>query len=279
MMQLTDQLGRVVQLSQYPLRIISVVPSLTELLFDLGLREQIAGRTKFCIHPGDFLASVTKIGGTKNINISKILSLQPDLIIANKEENVAEQIEELSHHTQVYVSNINTLEDALEAIRHISILTQTEKVADEICSSILHQFKSLDHSLTQDPLIPVCYLIWKEPFITIGSNTFIHDMLKRAGFRNVFEALTRYPAVTLEQIIEAQPKYLFLSSEPYPFSVRHISELTGALHKNDITPIVVDGEMFSWYGSRLKMSSTYFKDFNKILLSGALPHDNVFLHT
>jgi ABC-type Fe3+-hydroxamate transport system substrate-binding protein len=243
-----------------PCRIVSLVPSQTELLYDLHLEEAVVGITKFCIHPTEWFRNKTRIGGTKNIDIPAIRILQPDLIIANKEENVQQQIEELALDFAVWVTDVNTLGDALRMIADIGQLTHKEKEAGEMVKKIEEVFVALKIPL---PHIPAAYLIWKDPFMTVGADTFIHDMMLRAGFENVFAHQRRYPAVTMSELKASGCRVLLLSSEPYPFQQKHIDEFQNELE--GIKIILVDGEFFSWYGSRLLPAASYFKQLNAVI--------------
>lgn len=259
-----DQIGRSIDLRQPPKRIVSVVPSQTELLHDLGLEEEVIGITKFCIHPEAWFRSKIRVGGTKQLHIEKIRGLQPDLILANKEENVKEQIEELAKDFPVWTSDISNLEEALQMIRSVGELAGKKERANTIASDIEKAFTNLQHlTPNQKPKTtnqkPACYLIWKEPYITVGGDTFIHDMLQRCGLGNAFAAEKRYPQVTIEQIRESGCKVVLLSSEPYPFRQKHLEELSGLLG-DDIRILLADGELFSWYGSRLLQSPPYFEE-------------------
>jgi ABC-type Fe3+-hydroxamate transport system substrate-binding protein len=256
----TDQLSRIIELPVAPQRIVSIVPSQTELLYSLGLNDQVVGITKFCVHPESWFRQKTRIGGTKALHMDRIHQLQPDLIIANKEENVKEQVEELARHYPVWISNINNLPDALDMIGKIGAVTDTAAKAAGIIENVTFAFKQLQTiPAPQQPgnyQLQTAYLIWKNPYMTIGSDTFIHDMLTRCGFQNIFAHTTRYPAITIEQLQAAGCQLLLLSSEPYPFKQQHIDELQQHLPHTTIR--LVDGEMFSWYGSRLLHAPAYF---------------------
>jgi len=256
----TDQLGRKIFLSNPPRRIISLVPSITELLFDLGLEDEVVGITKFCIHPDVWFRTKTRVGGTKNVHMDMITSLHPDLIIANKEENVKEQIEQLEKFTPVWVSDVSDLEDALEMIHQIGGLTGKSIKAKEIVERIEMNFRLLASSFNMTRT-RVCYLIWQEPYMTVGGDTFIHDMLQRCGFENVFAHRIRYPEVTVEQIANTGCDVIFLSSEPYPFKQQHAEELQKIFAERSVK--LVDGAMFSWYGSRLILAADYFQNLVK----------------
>jgi ABC-type Fe3+-hydroxamate transport system substrate-binding protein len=242
------------------MKIISTVPSQTELLYDLGLRDEVIGITKFCVHPEEWFKTKTRIGGTKNLNIKKIIDLNPDLIIANKEENVKDQIDELQKYSKVYVSDIKNLDDALLMIQNVGELVNRKKGAEKISKEIQSHFDAFKLSRrdafgTNFKLQTVLYLIWRNPFMTVGNDTFIHDMLTRCRLENVFSELKRYPEITSEQISIAKPDFIFLSSEPYPFKEKHIDELKTISPSSKI--VLVNGEYFSWYGSRLLKAVEY----------------------
>lgn len=252
----TDQIAREIYIGNNPTNIISIVPSQTELLYDLGLDKEVTGITKFCIHPNHWRKSKTIIGGTKNIRLDLVNQLNPDLIIANKEENTKEQIDALLERFPVWVSDITTLDDAVTMIRTIGEITGKSEKATEISKTLSIGFNNI-----KQPLLPqrAAYLIWKNPYMAAGGNTFINTMMAKAGFQNVFEQIHRYPEVTIEQISKMNCNNILLSSEPYPFKQQHIHELKELLP--DANVILVDGEIFSWYGSRLLKAPDYF---NKI---------------
>lgn len=258
----TDQIGRTIELTTTPKRIISLVPSQTELLFDLGLDEEVIGITKFCVHPEHWFRMKTRVGGTKQLHLEKIKQLQPDLIIANKEENLREQIEELAKNFTVWVSDVNNLEDAVEMIESIGEVTSKKSQAKPIVEQIKENFCQLQ-AINQE--LQTCYLIWKDPYMTAGGDTFINDMLNRAGFHNILENFTRYPEITIEQLRKVNCQLLLLSSEPYPFKQKHVDEIQLLLP--DAKIILVDGEMFSWYGSRLLKAPAYFQQLQNQVLS------------
>jgi ABC-type Fe3+-hydroxamate transport system substrate-binding protein len=244
-----------------PKRIVSVVPSQTELLFDLGLSNEILGITKFCIHPKEICKTKAIVGGTKNLNLEKIISLQPDLIIANKEENVKEQIELLSEKIPVWLTDVNNYDEALQMIADLGKITQTSEKANSIKQSIDEQLSAPIFNKKRKAV----YLIWKSPFMTIGGDTFIDSMMHKAGFENTFHHLTRYPEIEIENIAKSDCEFVLLSSEPYPFAQKHVDEMQASLPNKKI--IIVDGEMFSWYGSRMLKSATYFKELSTSFLN------------
>ena len=238
------------QLNYQPVRIVSLVPSQTELLHDLGLAESVVGITKFCIHPKEWLQTKAIIGGTKNFHPEKVKVLQPDLIIANKEENIKEQVEALAKEFNVYVTDIATLDDALQMIQDVGTITHTSTKANEMAKAIKANFRII----RPGKKLKTAYLIWQNPYITVGSDTFIHSMLNCCGLQNIFVKQTRYPSIEIGDLKECE--LLLLSSEPYPFKQKHIDELQKHLPNTKI--MLADGEMFSWYGSRLLHAPAYF---------------------
>lgn len=259
----TDQMGREVTINFPPKRIVSVVPSQTELLFDLGLDTEIIGLTKFCIHPIEKFAARAKVGGTKKLNIDLIKDLKPDLIIGNKEENTQSDIEELEVYCPVWMSDIFTLDDAMKTIGQIGELVDREPEAAYLNHLISAGFNDLKILAAQHRIDKkVAYLIWRKPYMAAGKNTFIDDILLSNGMTNVITQ-QRYPELTLEQLKTANCEFILLSSEPYPFAEKHIEEIQAAVPHAKV--MLVDGEMFSWYGSRLVKAVQYFFEFQKQL--------------
>lgn len=259
----TDQLGHEISINYPPKRIVSLVPSQTELLFDLGLDLEVVGLTKFCIHPIEKFAGRTKVGGTKKLNLEKIRDLQPDLIIGNKEENQQEQIEELMQEFPVWMSDIHTLEDAKKTILEIGELVDRSPEASYLNHLITAGFNDLQTLAAQNGLDKtVAYLIWKDPYMLVGRDTFIDNILALNGLSNVIKE-KRYPEIALDELNELKPDLVFLSSEPYPFKEKHLEEIEAILP--DAKVMIVDGEMFSWYGSRLVKAVQYLFQLQKEL--------------
>ncbi|KUG09608.1 ABC transporter substrate-binding protein [Solirubrum puertoriconensis] len=250
----TDQINRRVVVPFPPQRIVSLVPSQTELLYDLGLGERVVGVTKFCIHPAGARKQAQVIGGTKNFNFEHIAELKPDLIIGNKEENYQEGIEQLTADYPVWMSDIFTLGDSLRMMRQVGLITGTQARAERLAEEIGSSLQALP--AVAEPL-SAAYFIWRKPYMVAAAGTFIDDMLPRAGFRNVFSALGRYPEVSAEQLATAAPQVILLSSEPYPFQEKHVEEFRAICPNAQV--LVVDGELFSWYGSRLRHTTAYFE--------------------
>lgn len=242
------------------LKIISLVPSITLLLFDLGLENNIVGRTKFCIHPKEKILSIPIIGGTKNIDLHKIKLLQPTIIFATKEENEKEQINQLKQDYKVVVFDIKNIDDNFRMIEKIGKLTSTEQKANEIIQqtkSNFIEFKKYVNAINVRALNTL-YLIWRKPFMTIGKDTFIHAMLETIGLKNMFNHQTRYPIIhNLQTSYFSKCELVLLSSEPYPFTEKHMAEIQEKLPHAKI--VLVDGEYFSWYGSKMIFAPSYFK--------------------
>lgn len=249
----SDQLGHTLEIPFPPTRIVSLVPSQTELLYALGLEAEVVGITKFCVHPSGWRKTKTIIGGTKKFNFEVIDQLKPDLIIGNKEENYKEGIEVLRQKYPVWMSDIITPEDAMSMMRSVGEITgkpaEAERLIDDIRSSFngIKEFKAHEKK--------VLYLIWRKPWMGAATHTFIHEMLTLAGFENCLKDCERYPELSVADLTALNPDLVFLSSEPYPFSERHVEEIQSLLPKAKI--LLVDGEMFSWYGSRMRHFARY----------------------
>ena len=190
------------------------------------------------------------------MDISKVISLEPDLILANKEENRKEDIEVLMQLYPTWVSDIYTLEDACRMVREIGRITVKDSLAIAMVDDIVSSFSALSGG-ARFPGLKVAYLIWRNPYMVAARHTFIDHILQRAGFENAFN-LGRYPIMDVAGIREADPDVIFLSSEPYPFKEKHLNEFRLICPRAQV--ILVDGEMFSWYGSRLKYAAAYLKN-------------------
>ena len=250
-----DQLNRSLDFPNRPKRIVSLVPSQTELLVDLGLEKYIVGVTKFCVHPTNIRKDVSVVGGTKQVHFEKIKALQPDIIICNKEENTLEMVQELEKIAPVWLSDIYTIDDALDMILLLGILFDVSEKAKALVDEISSEKKDFETFLKSKPSFKVAYLIWKNPYMMVGRQTFINNLLSLNNFENIDnDSESRYPEVTLNDLKTADK--ILLSSEPFPFKEKHIEELQKATGKE---VVLVDGEYFSWYGSRLKDAFSYFK--------------------
>ena len=253
-MQVVDQMGYQMNVPDKLESIVSLVPSQTELLFDLGLQQSIKGVTKFCVHPIDKVKNMTKVGGTKNFNFKKIEALKPDLIIGNKEENYKDGIDQLKQYYPVWMSDIENVDDALKMIEQLGELTGKQPQSRKLQLGIKQAFSTLQ----KVDQITCAYLIWQNPYMSVGKNTFVDHILSRAGYKNVFSEYLRYPEISKEQLKQASPEVLFLSSEPYPFKQKHIMQFSSILPNTEV--MLVDGELFSWYGSRLLKTAGYLNE-------------------
>jgi len=264
MIKTIDQMGNQLSIPYPPKRIISLVPSQTELLFDLGLDDSICGITKFCVHPADKIKHAEKIGGTKKFNMDKIHALRPDLIIGNKEENYVEGIEELQRQYPIWMSDIGNLADAYSMIREVSRIIDKENEGQRMAEEILLKF---DAYVPLPGNLRATYFIWCDPYMVAAGDTFINEMLNQFGVRNAFTQLTRYPEITSEMIeqlsmdVNLRPHFIFLSTEPYPFREKHLEEFQALFPTSRV--MLVDGEYFSWYGSRLLKVPGYFEELKE----------------
>ncbi len=242
------------------MRIVSLVPSITELLHYLGLHDETVGVTKFCVHPTYWHQTKQRVGGTKNVHIETVRSLHPTLIIASKEENIREQVEACSSFSEVLLADVGGFEEALQMIGAIGALTGKTNEADQLVTEIRNNFDNLS---SYEP-VTAAYLIWKAPWMAVGGDTFIHSMMQKAGFKNVAEQQLRYPETTIAQLQERQPQVIILSSEPYPFKEQDLVTLQEQLPHS--TVLLADGEMFSWYGSRMVLAAGYFEKLRSSIM-------------
>jgi len=259
-MNISDQLDRKIELNKTPKRIVSLVPSLTELVCDLGLKSSLVGVTKFCLHPEDIRNKTTVVGGTKNVNFVKIQELKADIILCNKEENTQEMIANLSELAPVHISDINSMEDCFEIISMYGQIFKVQRQAKSIISKIQEEQLQFQLFVANKSNYSVAYFIWNNPCIVVGKETFIDYMLNLNGFTNYFGDKLRYPEIQLKTEYK-NVDLVFLSSEPFPFQDKHIKLFQQYFPSAKI--ILVDGEMFSWYGSRLIHAFTYFKQLHK----------------
>lgn len=268
----TDQMGRIVALNSVPERIVSLVPSITELLFDLGLGARVKGVTKFCIHPAAAREKAMIVGGTKSVKSDRIEEINPDLIIGSKEENTKEVIEKLEQHYPVWMSDVRSVKDGIELIRHIGIICGSEKASEKLADEVNHAFLSLREKWVEADKPKAAYLIWNDPLMVCGRDNFIESVLEYAGIQNVFSAVsnlsggtTRYPAISSTDLMQSRPDWILLSSEPYPFKEKHIREFEAMIPKARV--LLIDGEMCSWYGSKMRLMPAYLNDLRQRMSS------------
>lgn len=262
MTQYIDQLGYSIELTSVPQRIVSLVPSQTELLFDLDLGGKVVGITRYCVHPKEKLDNLPRIGGNKRFLFDKIAELQPDLVIGNKEVNYLEGVENLRQHYPVWLSDVKTLEDTYDLIAELSKIFSRQDKGQLIIQKIKNEFAHFPKEPSST--LSAAYFVWRKPWMIAGKNTFIDHMMGIAGFSNAFGHLSEYPKITLEQLEAANPQVILLTSEPFPFKESHIEELQSILPKSNI--LSVDGQLFSWFGSRIQYSARYFQDIRSKIL-------------
>ena len=256
--EVLDMLGRVVKIQKPIQRIVSLVPSQTEFLYEIGLKDKIVGQTVFCIHPKSHFKKSKKIGGTKKVRFDELDELKPDFILCNKEENNEEIVEILSEKYPVWVSDIKNIDDAFYMMRSIGEIMDAESETESL-------LKNIESSLSQKKIrhqYSCLYLVWRNPYMAVGTDTFINHMLERSGFINLVKH-NRYPELSTEDMQALNPEVILLSSEPYPFKEKHMEELQNLLPNSKI--LTVDGELFSWYGSRLLNSQPYFNELQRQL--------------
>jgi ABC-type Fe3+-hydroxamate transport system substrate-binding protein len=249
-----DHLGNTIHFKMPPKRILSLVPSQTELIADLGMQDYIVGVTKFCVYPTSIRKKAKVVGGTKNVHFDKIKLLKPDIILCNKEENTKEMVGELQNIAPVHVAEVVSLEDAYQLMLDYGQLFHQIEKANELIEETKANFQKLKSISAQHQKHRVAYFIWKKPWMVAANQTYINSMINELGLINVFEHLNRYPEVNLDNLPEVD--WIFLSSEPFPFKKDDFSAFSNKRLKLE----VVDGECFSWFGSRMKKSFSYFEN-------------------
>ncbi|MEO6443931.1 MAG: cobalamin-binding protein [Gemmatimonadaceae bacterium] len=234
------------------MRLVSLCPSLTELLHDLGAADEVVARTKFCIHPAEWVAGIEKVGGTKNPKLDRIVQLAPDLVLMNEEENRREDADALrAAGIRVHSSMPRTAWDTAAMVRSIATAVGRAFAGERIAVEIERNAERVRNAASALPPVRYAYLIWREPWMTVSDDTFVGAMLELAGGVNVFGSRdTRYPTITLDELRTANPDVVLLSSEPFPFGDRHAEEIESAtgIDRNRLVP--ADGELLSWHGSR-----------------------------
>ncbi len=257
-MEFTDQIGRKINISKPVKRIVSLVPSLTELVVYLGFEEELVGVTKFCVHPSNLKTSKTIVGGTKKVHLQKIRDLKPDIILCNKEENTLEMVLELEKIAPVHVSNIISFKDSQTLIHSYGEIFNCHTAAEKLNLGLTEKYEDFQSDISKTNL-KVGYFIWREPWMVVGAGTFINSMLELNNWDNCFKNYKRrYPEIKINNLMELDLDLILLSSEPFPFKQKHIEEIRNYT-KARIE--IVDGEFFSWYGSRSLIAFDYFKKF------------------
>jgi len=254
---ITDQTGQVIEITQPPKKVVSLVPSITYTLHRLGLEDEVTGITRFCKFPENWKKTKTIIGGTKDVKIERIANLQPDLILANKEENAKEAVEELQKIAPVYISDVSGLSTNARFINDLGEIFDKNDVARQINKNIDSNLKALK---AYKPLKSI-YFIWREPWMSVGGDTFISQMMQYAGFDNLLKHQKRYPVVKIEELKKMNPEMILLCSEPFPFKEKHQEEMQKYFPD---TPIkIVEGEAFTWFGAYPEKAFQYLKEIRK----------------
>ena len=234
------------------MRIVSLCPSLSELVFDLGLGQDLVGITKFCIHPAAGLAGIEKLGGTKDPKVERIIALAPDIVLLNREENRIEDAERLEQAgLRCHVSMPRSVGETAAMVRSIASALERAPEGERIAHEIEERSRAVQARAKSQAPVRWAYLIWREPWMSVNRDTFVQDLLGQAGGLNVFAELgERYPCIEPKDLVEAKPDVIFLSSEPFPFQEKHIEELVGLTGLGRERFRLVDGEYLSWHGSR-----------------------------
>ncbi len=252
------------------MRIVSLCPSLTELVFDLGAGDLLVGRTRFCVHPAGRVEGVERVGGTKNPKVERIVELAPDLVLMNEEENRIEDAHALrGAGLRVHASMPTAIGEVTTVIRDIGALLEREVVAEELAARIEERAARIGSEASRRPAVRFAYVIWTEPWMVAGRGTYVSGLLTGAGGENVFTGPDRYPATTIDELRERHPDLVLLSTEPFPFREQHAADLAAALGIAATRVRVVDGELLSWHGSRTLAGLAYAKG----VLSGGRDRD------
>jgi len=261
-----DQIGREIVLKSVPKRIVSLVPSQTELLCDLALEKELIGITKFCVHPLHLKTTKNIVGGTKKVDFDKIRKLKPDFILCNKEENSYDFLPELEAIAPTYFSDVNTIQDSIDLILSLGAIFNRRTEADNFAHKIEFKLNDFKQFIKNKPTRKTAYFIWAKPWMVVGNDTYINEILKLNKFENIYANMSRYPKIEIDRIRhEGDPDLVILSSEPFPFKDEHAMELS--TYTNRSITLFGDGEMFSWPGSRMLLAFDYFKELHKKLES------------
>ncbi|MCY2961925.1 MAG: helical backbone metal receptor [Planctomycetota bacterium] len=241
------------------MRIVSLCPSLTELVFALGRGDDLVGVTEWCVHPSEGVARIEKIGGTKTPDVGRIVELAPDLVLMNEEENRREDAESLRRAgIACHVSMPRDAAETAAMVRSIAAAIDRPESGAAIAGDIERRIVDAKLKASGKPRVRFAYLIWRKPYMAVNGDTYASALLELAGAENVFASRTvRYPEITPEELAAAAPDVVLLCTEPFPFQERHadeLAQLTGlARHRFEIA----DGEYLSWHGSRTPAGIDY----------------------
>jgi ABC-type Fe3+-hydroxamate transport system substrate-binding protein len=241
-----------------PERIVSLVPSLTEALFAFGVGARVVGRTRYCLWPPRAVGKVPVVGGTKKVDVLRLLELEPDLVVSVREENSRENVERIQDAgVPVFVGAPGSVEGALWLLRELARTVEAPRT-DAVLGPIERVYGRLREEMKQTNPRRLFVPIWKNPYMSVGSDTYAHDVLETCGGENVCGGSARYPVFTLEEVEEAQPEIVLLPDEPYPFSAEDLEDFYAldipAAHSDRIH--LVDGKLLTWYGPRMASSLT-----------------------
>ena len=258
-----DDFGITHQPTTEPARIVSLVPSITELLFELQLDEQIVGRTIFCIHPYTRVKLLPSVGGTKKINLNKLLILNPTHVILNIDENTRELFDEITKHIPtVVVTHPNTPSDNIRLFRLLGAIFHKEQVAEHLCQQFEQAYESLLQASTQLQNRNVLYLIWKKPWMTVSRETYISQLLALVHWHTISgDSMIRYPEIHISKDLLNDTELILFSSEPYAFQLTDLASFQQRYHCENILLRMIDGSMTSWYGSRSIKGLGYLRTF------------------
>lgn len=257
-MTFIDDLGNILSFQHKRTKIVSLVPSITETLYHLDVEKYVVGITKFCVHPPHFKHTKEIVGGTKKVNIEKIKALEPDIVFCNKEENTPEIVAQLREFTQVYVTEIKTIDDSKRMIENLGRILNRRNQADLLNRKIDLKLLNFKEFIKDAAPKKVAYFIWYNPWMVAGDQTYINHLLELNNYENIYTKEQGYPEINPKRIRhEGDPEVLFFSSEPFPFKDEHAFEISE--YTNRSGAVFVDGEMFSWFGARLLKAFDYFK--------------------
>ena len=261
---LADAWGRLLTVRQRPERIVSLVPSLTEALFAFGLEQEVVGVTRFCVEPRRGVVGKTKVGGTKVLDVAKIRALKPDLVVASAEENSPGDVAQLiDYGCPVFVTLVTSVESAIELLRQLAAITGTTAAARPIIQGVKETLAFVEGAGAGREPVRVFCPIWRNPYMTCGRGTYMHDVITVCGGRNVFgERLESYPRLELAEMAALDPQVILLPNEPYRFTKRHKADFKAFAEVTAVKNghiFLIDGKVITWYGPRIAQSLSEVK--------------------
>ena len=269
-MGLKDDLGDRVELNVPAARIVSLVPSITETLFELGAGGQVAGVTDYCIHPAAAVAQILKVGGTKGFSLDRVVGLEPDLVIANKEENRKPEVEALRRECPVFVTDPRTVEQAMKTVLDLGMLTGRAVEASTMAADCESRLSGVYPATLARPFRTVCF-VWRDPWMAVGSDTYVGDLLDTFGFKNIFASEDgRYPQTSLEAVLDRGPEVIMLPDEPFEFGSGDVGEIEAFFAERGapVKIFAMDGTLLTWFGYRTALGVDYLQRTKTSLLAG-----------